>query len=245
MLAQDPVTGQLYEVPDSQLYGTGYAEAPTMMYDGLGNPVGWAFLAPLAAKLAAKALPVVAKYAAPLAQRFLPAIRRAAGGIAPQIAQQAVPAAWGGRPLVAQAFAPPGGPVPYMPAPMPPAPMPSSIEEEYGQYGEYPPPGPMQMPPPAPMALPVQPMPGQFPLPVRPRPYCRAPQPVGWITPALPFTGMRPRRLYLRCSVWPGPKGLVPTIATQPGAPAPVQPMAPAAAPRGSARRRPRGRGRR
>jgi hypothetical protein len=52
MLAQDPVTGQLYEVPDNQPYGTGYAEAPTMMYDGLGNPVGWAFLAPLAAKLA-------------------------------------------------------------------------------------------------------------------------------------------------------------------------------------------------
>jgi hypothetical protein len=50
MLAQDPVTGQLYEVPDNQPYGTGYAEAPTMMYDGLGNPVGWAFLAPLAAK---------------------------------------------------------------------------------------------------------------------------------------------------------------------------------------------------
>jgi hypothetical protein len=186
MLAQDPVTGQLYEVPDNQPSGTGYAEAPTMMYDGLGNPVGWAFLAPLAAKLAAKALPFVAKYAAPLAQRLLAR-----------------------RPSVPRAFAPP---VPYMPAPMPP-----SIEEEYGQYGEYAPPGPMQMP--------------QFPFPrPRPRPYCRAPQPVGWITPALPYTGARPRRLYLRCSVWPGPKGLVPTMATQPGAPAPVQPMAPAVA---------------
>jgi hypothetical protein len=235
MLAQDPVTGQLYEVPDNQPYGIGYAEAP-MVYDGLGNPVGFLpFLAPLAAKVAAKALPRVAKYVAPLAQRFLPkvlpAITRAAGGIAPQIAQQAAQA----RLSVTRAFTPPVpyvSPVPYMPAPMPSSPMPPSAEEEeYGQYGQYAPPGPMYMPPPAPMALPGQPMPGQFPLPVRPRPYCRAPQPVGWITPALPFTGMRPRRLYLRCSVWPGPKGLVPAIATQPGAPGAVPGMAPGTAP--------------
>jgi len=39
MLAQDPVTGQLYEVPDNQLHG-GYGRAQMMMYDGLGNPVG-------------------------------------------------------------------------------------------------------------------------------------------------------------------------------------------------------------
>ncbi|MGH8626019.1 MAG: hypothetical protein ACREYC_12375, partial [Gammaproteobacteria bacterium] len=157
MLAQNPVTGQLYEVPDSQPYGTGYAEAP-MMYDGLGNPVGWAFLAPLAAKLAplaAKALPYAAKYLTPLARRVLPG--RAAGGIAPRFAQQAAQAAWGGRPLAAQAFAPAVGPVPYVPAPMP-----SSIEEEYGQYGQYAPPGPMQMPP-QPMAPAAPSMPGQFP----------------------------------------------------------------------------------
>lgn len=34
MLAQDPVTGQLYEVPDNQPYGIGYEEAPTMMLTG-------------------------------------------------------------------------------------------------------------------------------------------------------------------------------------------------------------------
>jgi hypothetical protein len=156
MLAQDPVTGQLYEVPDNQPYGTGYAEAPTMMYDGLGNPVGWAFLAPLAAKLAplaAKALPHVAKYVAPLAKRFLPAITRAAGGIVPRLAQQAAQTAWARRPSVARAFAPPVQPVPVQPVlpvePMP-APMPPSTEGEYGpieeQYGKYAPPGPMQMP---------------------------------------------------------------------------------------------------
>jgi hypothetical protein len=35
--------------------------------------------------------------------------------------------------------------------------------------------------------------------------------PVGWTTPALPYTGPQPRRLYMRCSVWPGQSGLVPT----------------------------------
>jgi hypothetical protein len=37
--------------------------------------------------------------------------------------------------------------------------------------------------------------------------------PIGWTTPALPYTGALPRRLYMRCSVWPGPKGLVPVSA--------------------------------
>ena len=34
--------------------------------------------------------------------------------------------------------------------------------------------------------------------------------PTGWIRPPLPYTGLGPRRLYMRCSVWPGPRGLVP-----------------------------------
>lgn len=49
-------------------------------------------------------------------------------------------------------------------------------------------------------------------------PFRRFPQPVGWVTPALPFTGRAPRRLYMRCAVWPGPAGLVPAAA-MPGAP--------------------------
>jgi hypothetical protein len=69
-------------------------------------------------------------------------------------------------------------------------------------------------------ALPRPPIPGlpglQFPRPMGPRPFFRAPPPVGWVTPALPFTGTRPRRMYLRCAVWPGPAGLVPAFATQP-----------------------------
>ncbi len=41
-------------------------------------------------------------------------------------------------------------------------------------------------------------------------PLRRCVPPVGWTTPALPYTGTAPRRLYLRCSVWPGEAGLVP-----------------------------------
>jgi hypothetical protein len=39
--------------------------------------------------------------------------------------------------------------------------------------------------------------------------------PLGWRRPPLPYTGLGPRRLYMRCAVWPGPKGLVPAYAAQ------------------------------
>jgi hypothetical protein len=49
--------------------------------------------------------------------------------------------------------------------------------------------------------------------------------PMGWIRPQLPYTGLGPRRLYMRCAVWPGPRGLVPADAAmmqpQPGIPGP------------------------
>ncbi len=62
-----------------------------------------------------------------------------------------------------------------------------------------------------------------FPSPFRP------PSPLGWIRPQLPYTGLGPRRLYMRCAVWPGPRGLVPAIAAQAPA-APAQAAAAAAA---------------
>lgn len=49
----------------------------------------------------------------------------------------------------------------------------------------------------------------------------RRPWPTGWIRPPLPYTGLGPNRLYLRCAVWPGPRGLVPALAMQPQAAAP------------------------
>lgn len=63
--------------------------------------------------------------------------------------------------------------------------------------------------------------------------------PVGWVTPAIPYTGMQPRRMYLRCSTWPGPAGMVPAaLATQAQLPpgTPGGPPAPGAA--GGRRRR-------
>src|SRR5262249_54260096 len=53
----------------------------------------------------------------------------------------------------------------------------------------------------------------------------RPPWPMGWIRPQLPYTGLGPRRLYMRCAVWPGPRGLVPAhAATMAPVPAPVPP---------------------
>jgi hypothetical protein len=48
--------------------------------------------------------------------------------------------------------------------------------------------------------------------------------PTGWTRPNLPYTGLGPRRMYMRCAVWPGPQGLVPGHAANmpagfPGAP--------------------------
>jgi hypothetical protein len=53
------------------------------------------------------------------------------------------------------------------------------------------------------------PMPAGFPG----LPSFRPPWPAGWVRPPLPYTGLGPRRLYMRCAVWPGPRGLVPGYA--------------------------------
>jgi hypothetical protein len=211
MLAQDPLTGYLHEVPD-QLYGYGYAEYPDIgeapvAYDGLGYPVGLPFLAPIAAA----AGPLIAKAAGALA----PAAARAVGGLIPQagrLISGLVPQAAG---LLRNLIPGGGGPVPGLPA----------LPRLPGLPGFPPMPG-----------LPV-------PRPYAPRPFCRAPQPIGWVTPALPYTGRLPRRMYLRCSVWPGPKGLVPAIANLPvpavpGVPGMPVPAAAAAAAMAVGRRR-------
>lgn len=74
-----------------------------------------------------------------------------------------------------------------------------------GLFGRRSPPG---LPPGFPPGLPT---PGAM----MPRPYFRPPWPTGWIRPPLPYTGLGPRRLYMRCAVWPGPRALVPAIAAQ------------------------------
>jgi hypothetical protein len=207
MLVQDTLTGYLHEVPDSQLYEPEYAEYPEPMgevaYDGFGNPVGLAFLAPLAAKLAPMALarlPGILRGVRGAIKRFVPAARRALPGAI----QQFAPAA--------QAFqqAPPG------------------VVQQFAPVAQA-----FQQPPPAAMQ---QPMPGpggeaefaEVPYPVPATPFMRPPPP-GWIPRPSPYTGLRPRRAYMRCLVWRGPKGLVPARAAQ-TPPAAIAPPATAAA---------------
>ncbi len=77
-----------------------------------------------------------------------------------------------------------------------------------------------------------------FPSPIAMRP----PYPGGWQRPSVPYTGPHPRRLYLRCSAWRGPHGLVPGAAAMGPAitPTPVLPgvVAPVGVARPMARRR-------
>jgi hypothetical protein len=64
--------------------------------------------------------------------------------------------------------------------------------------------------------------------------------PAGWRRPTVPYTGPRPRRVYLRCSAWPGPRGLVPVNAAAMPAAGPV--VAPPVVASGPVRYRGRGR---
>lgn len=67
------------------------------------------------------------------------------------------------------------------------------------------PPVPFQPPIPAPGGAPMYPQ-----YPYRPMSFGRRPWPLGWNRSSLPYTGLGPKRLYMRCAVWPGPAGLVP-----------------------------------
>jgi hypothetical protein len=80
MLYQDRLTGMLHEVPEGQVQG--YAETPEgvgegqMVYDGLGNPLGWGFLK----KLVKTVTPFASAIPGPwglVASRALPMINRA------------------------------------------------------------------------------------------------------------------------------------------------------------------------
>jgi hypothetical protein len=88
--------------------------------------------------------------------------------------------------------------------------------------------------PPSPPGFPQLPfpqLPGASAFPTAPGfPSFRPPWPTGWVRPPLPYTGLGPKRLYMRCAVWPGPRGLVPGFAQNlppqavPGAPPPGLP---------------------
>ena len=160
MLVQDTLTGAVHEVPESQLYEADYGESPERMaegqilYDGLGNPVGFSFLkrafraatklAPLASLLpvpGAGLLTQAAQRALPgVIRQLAPAARRLQRVLPPSVVQQFAP--------VAQAFQQ------AIPAAAP-------LASVGGFYGEAVPVQPMP-------AQPLQPPPGWIP---RPSPY--------------------------------------------------------------------------
>ena len=193
MLVQDTLTGAVHEVPESQLYEADYAESPEQMaegqilYDGLGNPVGFSFLkkafraatrlAPLASLLPVPGAGLLTQ----VAQRALPGIIRQLGPAAQRL-QRVLP------PGVVQQFAPVAQAFQQA---VPAAAPPGAIG---GFYGE---------------AVPAQPIPAQ------PTPAQALQPPPGWIPRPSPYQGTKGRRVYLRCVLWRGPKGLVPAVAAQ------------------------------
>ena len=61
-------------------------------------------------------------------------------------------------------------------------------------------------------------VPSHYPLPARSFSDGGRPLPAGWRRPRIHTPGPRPRRVYLRCSAWRGPRGLVPVnVGRRPG----------------------------
>src|SRR6266576_3555956 len=75
-----------------------------------------------------------------------------------------------------------GNPVGFVPRPEMPV-EPGAGGLAYNGYGEFPFPLPVPRPPWSP-----------FPF--------RRPWPLGWIRPPLPYTGLGPSRMYMRCAMW-------------------------------------------
>lgn len=175
MLYQDTLTGMLHEVPDGQVYGYGLGEDPygvgeaQMVYDGLGNPLGWGFFKKIGGLLK-KAVPLATSMLGPYGQIINRALPIASKILGPQAASFLSAADLEGVPMA-------------LPGPLPIAPLTTPV-----------PPG-------------------------APRPF-----PYGWRRAPVPYTGQHPHRLYLRCSTWRGPRGLVPgaALTPAPGAPVPV-----------------------
>jgi hypothetical protein len=205
MLYQDTLTGMLHEVPDSQVSGWGLAEDPygvgegQVVYDGLGNPLGWGFLKKLVKKAAPFATSMLGPYGQ-IIKHALPVVRRALAPTVQAMRQQAL-----------QQLAP------AQPVPQQVQPQLAGIAVGVPRQGMY-----SRMP--------------MSPVPMRP------PWPAGWRRPQGPNMGPQPRRLYMRCSAWRGPGGLVPINVAPMATPQAAAAVAPPAAVRAPGRYRGRGR---
>jgi hypothetical protein len=241
MLVQDTLTGYFHEVPDSQLYEGDFGEFPEqigegqVVYDGFGNPVG---LAPALLPIASALAPAAAGLFRGLFRRRR---RRPPPGPPPMVAPPPVmmappPLTTAMTPESVPAEEPPMGQIVYdgLGNPVGFAPFTSAIRSLAARA----------IPAIARAAPGVQSLvrgllPGGAPVQgamraltpivqgaLQQRQPWRPPWPQGWIRPPLPYTGLGPRRLYMRCAVWPGPRGLVPASAAQAPAVAPVPPAA-------------------
>jgi hypothetical protein len=182
MLAQDSY-GYLHDIPDTHLQQA----APHVLFDGLGNPVGqlgdlFDFLKPIGQVLTA---PLQA--AGSIVSHALPAV----GNLLQAPLQMATAPLQMAGGLLSNLLPHPSAP---MPAPPPQMPM-----QAYG--GIYPGTRPELFTRPT-VTVPQGGMPHLTPP--------HHPWPLGWMRPNLPYTGLGPQRLYMRCAVWPGPAGLVP-----------------------------------
>ncbi|HTP98180.1 MAG TPA: hypothetical protein VMN56_02560 [Casimicrobiaceae bacterium] len=192
MMVHDQYSGYVHEVPD-HLMGTGLGE---VVYDGFGNAVGWNPFSAISDAVTG---------AGNLVRGAVGSLAQGAGNIIGQAAQapfnlvgQGVNAIGQGVNAAGQvigSLVPGITGLPGMPGfvpPLPPSP--------------FTPPGGSSMYPPYPYRPPF--------LGARP------PWPTGWQHAHLPYTGLGPNRMYMRCAVWPGPKGLVPGYAANmpPGA---------------------------
>ncbi len=175
-----------------------------VVYDGLGYPVGelgdlWDIVKSVGSAIAAP-------FTAPIQ-----AIGQAVGQALPAIGQ-ALPAIGSLLPgpfgLPAQAV---GGLVSSLFPGHPAAPAPAPVTVA--------PPPPGMAYPPGVTVPPYPPFPVPFPQPT--------PWPPGWVRPPIPYTGLGPKRMYMRCAVWPGQAGLVPAYAAQAQPAPPVVPPTP------------------
>jgi hypothetical protein len=130
MLVQDTLTGAVHEIPQSQLYEADYAESPEqmaegqMLYDGLGNPVGFSFLkkwAKRALRAATQLAPVASLLPIPGAGLITQAAQRVLPGVISKLGDgfygEAVPVQpMAAQPMPAQALQPPPG---WIPRPSP------------------------------------------------------------------------------------------------------------------------------
>jgi len=182
-------------------------DVPTqLVFDGLGNPVGelgdlWDIVKSVGGAIG-QAIPAIGR----VVGQALPAVAGALPGVGALLG----PAIGLAQSLVpGQAGASPAPSAPFAP---PAAPLPA--------------PGAPWMQPPAPGLPPWMQAPPGTPVPP---PF--GAWPPGWIQPPMPYTGLQPRRLYLRCSTWHAPGGLVPAFAAQAQPEAALTPLGPVATP--------------